>query len=264
MGCPNSAGRQAPNPATTITFRFRQGRLRLIREKDSVLTRQVHPLEIVCHRGANRYAPENTLAAAQLCVDWGADTVEIDVNTSADGVGRMANTPSSVIDQLDAGGRFGAHFAGTRIPRLEPFLDWARGKCNLFLDVKYADAAALLKTLDRTGMRRDVFVWSSFDEWTAAFVRLAPDVPVKVNVRDVPGVHAAADTVNARIVELGPERLSPELVAACRARGVRVMVNYMGDDAALVESLVEADFDMINTDNADLWLAAARAAGRHA
>ena len=280
MGCPNSAGRQAANPATTITFRFRQGRLRLIREKDSVLTRQVHPLEIVCHRGANRYAPENTLAAAQLCVDWGADTVEIDVNTSADGVmylfhgpelerttdgvGRMANTPSSVIDQLDAGARFDAHFAGTRIPRLEPFLDWARGKCKLFLDVKYADAAALLDALDRTGTRKDVFVWSSFDDWTAEFVRLAPDVPVKVNVRDVAGVHAAADTVNARIVELGPERLSRELVAACRARGVRVMVNYMGDDAALVESLVEADFDMINTDNADLWLAAARAAGRHA
>ena len=243
------------------------------------MTRQRHPLEIVCHRGANRHAPENTLAAAQLCVDWGADTVEIDVNTSSDGVmylfhgpelerttdgvGHMANTPASVIDRLDAGARFGAHFAGTRIPRLEPFLDWARGKCNLFLDVKYADAAALLKTLDRTGMRRDVFVWSSFDEWTAAFVRLAPDVPVKVNVRDVPGVHAAADTVNARIVEIGPERLCPELVAACRARGVRVMVNYMGDDVALVEKLVEADFDMINTDNADLWLAAARAAGRH-
>ena len=63
------------------------GNLRcLIRGKDFTLTRQRHPLEIVCHRGANRHAPENTLAAAQLCVDWGADTVEIDVNTSSDGV----------------------------------------------------------------------------------------------------------------------------------------------------------------------------------
>ena len=47
------------------------------------MTRKV---EIVCHRGANEYAPENTYPAAQLCIDWGMDYVEIDVNTSKDGV----------------------------------------------------------------------------------------------------------------------------------------------------------------------------------
>ena len=35
---------------------------------------------IVCHQGANEYAPPNTVAAAQLCIDWGMDYVEIDVN----------------------------------------------------------------------------------------------------------------------------------------------------------------------------------------
>jgi hypothetical protein len=34
-------------------------------------------VEIVCHRGANEYAPENTYASAQLCIDWGMDYVEI-------------------------------------------------------------------------------------------------------------------------------------------------------------------------------------------
>ncbi|MCB0067590.1 MAG: hypothetical protein KDD77_10585, partial [Caldilineaceae bacterium] len=43
-------------------------------------------VEIVCHQGANEYAPPNTYAAAQICVDWGMDYVEIDVNTSKDGV----------------------------------------------------------------------------------------------------------------------------------------------------------------------------------
>lgn len=32
-----------------------------------------HSVEIVCHRGANHYAPENTYAAAQVCIDWGMD-----------------------------------------------------------------------------------------------------------------------------------------------------------------------------------------------
>ena len=44
----------------------------------------VKMVQIVCHKGANRQRPENTFASAQLCVDWGVDYVEVDVNTSAD------------------------------------------------------------------------------------------------------------------------------------------------------------------------------------
>ena len=39
-----------------------------------------HPIEIVCHRGANAYAPENTYASAQYCIDWGMDYLEIDAD----------------------------------------------------------------------------------------------------------------------------------------------------------------------------------------
>ena len=76
-------------------------------------------IEIVCHRGANEYAPENTFAAAQKCIDWGMDYVEVDVNTSKDGVLYVFHGPelekttngtsciteltSKEIDALDAG-----------------------------------------------------------------------------------------------------------------------------------------------------------------
>jgi len=43
-------------------------------------------LEVVVHRGANREAPENTLAAARRCVELGVDYVEVDVRLSRDGV----------------------------------------------------------------------------------------------------------------------------------------------------------------------------------
>ncbi len=43
-------------------------------------------VEIVSHRGANGVAPENTLAAAQACIDLGVDYVEVDVWTSRDGL----------------------------------------------------------------------------------------------------------------------------------------------------------------------------------
>ena len=41
--------------------------------------------EIVAHRGASGYAPENTLAAFDLAVKMKADYIEIDVQRTKDG-----------------------------------------------------------------------------------------------------------------------------------------------------------------------------------
>lgn len=89
-------------------------------------------IEIVCHKGANEYAPENTYAAAQRCIDWGVDYVEIDVRTSKDGVfyllhdetlerttnghGPIAQRTAAEIEQLDAGSWFDPRFADQRVP----------------------------------------------------------------------------------------------------------------------------------------------------
>ena len=104
-------------------------------------------LEIVAHRGANHLAPENTIAAAQKCVELGVDYVEIDVRTSKDGVmyllhdktldrtmdgtGEIKERESSYIDSLDAGSWFSSNFSGEKVPRLEPFLRVFKGKIKV-------------------------------------------------------------------------------------------------------------------------------------
>ncbi|MGI9437745.1 MAG: glycerophosphodiester phosphodiesterase, partial [Geminicoccaceae bacterium] len=42
-------------------------------------------MKIVCHRGFNYLAPENTLAAAKLCIERAYDFVELDLQTTSDG-----------------------------------------------------------------------------------------------------------------------------------------------------------------------------------
>ena len=44
-----------------------------------------HP-KIVCHRGAETFAPENTLSAIDLAIGLGFNIVEIDVRQTKDGV----------------------------------------------------------------------------------------------------------------------------------------------------------------------------------
>src|SRR5690606_17008347 len=48
---------------------------------------------VYAHRGANRRAPENTLRAFALAIEEGADGVELDVRTCADGTVVVAHDP---------------------------------------------------------------------------------------------------------------------------------------------------------------------------
>jgi hypothetical protein len=85
---------------------------------------------IIAHRGDSDAAPENTLAAFDLALQQGFPAFETDVQLSADraaviihceelerttnGTGRVADASLEAILQLDAGGWFGARFAGAR------------------------------------------------------------------------------------------------------------------------------------------------------
>lgn len=54
--------------------------------------------KVWAHRGASGYRPENTLEAFELAIRQGADGIEMDVHTSADG-------ELIVVDIIDVGNR---------------------------------------------------------------------------------------------------------------------------------------------------------------
>jgi glycerophosphoryl diester phosphodiesterase len=89
---------------------------------------------IFAHRGASRYAPENTLAAFELAVQQGADAIELDAKLTADGQivvihdqsvdrttpasGKVSEMTLAQIRQLDAGSHFDVRFSNEKIPML--------------------------------------------------------------------------------------------------------------------------------------------------
>src|SRR5215210_464846 len=60
---------------------------RRVADRNRCFNARVHrPLaEVVAHRGASAYAPENTFAAFDLALAQGADVLELDVRPAADG-----------------------------------------------------------------------------------------------------------------------------------------------------------------------------------
>jgi len=97
------------------------------------------PPQIIGHRGAAEYAPENTRESILTAFDMGVKWVEVDVKLTKDGVpiifhddeldrttdgaGLVANTLYEDIKTLDAGSWFGPSFAGAKILTLVEFLD---------------------------------------------------------------------------------------------------------------------------------------------
>ncbi|MEZ4862492.1 MAG: glycerophosphodiester phosphodiesterase family protein [Caldilineaceae bacterium] len=227
-------------------------------------------IEIVCHKGANEYAPENTYAAAQRCLEWGVDTVEIDVRTSRDGLfylmhdatvvrttngqGAVAALTAAELDQLDAGSWFHPRFAQERIPRLDEFLRWIKGKARVFLDVKAAEPQKLIDLIDAVGMANDCFFWSGDDAWALQLRRLAPHLQLKINVRTVIDVMLAHDTFRANIVEVGLKEMNQSLLDACRARNIRLMIYHQQKDPAAFRAILEWGADMVNLNHGDLFL----------
>ena len=109
--------------------------------------------EITAHRGSSRTVPENTIPAIEAAVEEMADSVEIDVQMTADGVvvlghdaslKRVAGVNRSIasmtfeeLEKLDVGSWFSSKYAGTRIPSLSEVLELCSQKTSLNIEIKY-------------------------------------------------------------------------------------------------------------------------------
>ena len=131
------------------------------------------PIDIVCHRGANTIAPENTLEAARICIEQGFQYVELDVRTTSDGelvvihdpdLGRTTNGNGEVADHtlaeikaLDAGSWFREGASGAKVPTLSEYMQLAQGRSGIYVEIKQANAKALLEVINSYNMLAKCF-----------------------------------------------------------------------------------------------------------
>ncbi|MDH7807702.1 MULTISPECIES: glycerophosphodiester phosphodiesterase family protein [unclassified Rhizobium] len=232
--------------------------------------------KIVSHRGANHFAPENTFAAADLALQQGADYIELDVRESADGVlyvfhdetldrttngtGPIGHMLSSEIDALDAGSWFGENFKGAAVPRLDAYLSHLRGRCGVYVELKYCDPVKVSALVRSLGMVRDTFFFSFSEEMRRGLAAAAPEFRKMMTLDIAKSPSLAAVVHHASIIEITPAQMrKPGLVAACRKAGLEIMVYYGGDDANLHNEIALAGVDYVNIDRPDLFDTARRA-----
>lgn len=227
-------------------------------------------IEVVVHRGANFLAPENTLPSARAALKYGAEWIELDVRKSKDGVlynlhdetldrttdghGPIHLVTSSEIERLDAGSWFGPAFRGLKVPRIETMLDSLKGKANVFFDVKKGTPVAdLVKLVRAKGFEKNSFFWFADAKMIPEFVKLAPEMKIKVNASDIEGIKKWQAVCRPSYVEIEPENITKELVNYCHKNGILVMAAIQNGNEEAYKKAIQAQPDLVNIDQPELW-----------
>jgi glycerophosphoryl diester phosphodiesterase len=242
---------------------------------------------VVSHRGGGISAPENTLPAVTAALAAGFDYVEVDIALTADrqpvlmhdpevdrttdGHGALADLTLAEVRKLDAGSWFDPHFAGTRVPTLDEFLDvlevsGQRALVELKGPWDEASVSSFAAAVMARGLDRRVAV-SSFDAATLMFAKdAAASIQRFAIMKAFPGhVVRVAKEVGARGIIVGRRAVikHPEIVDQLQAAGVRVVVYTLNTDAQW-HAVTALGVDGIVTDDPGTlseWQEGARARG---
>jgi glycerophosphoryl diester phosphodiesterase len=154
---------------------------------------------VIAHRAGALHAPENTLAALELAIRQEADYAEIDVQRSLDGVvvvvhdadlmkiardpRRIAQTEYAELAKVDIGKMFHPDFTGERVAKLSDFLERAKGRIKLMIELKYYGkdpelAGETLRLVRESLMEQEVAVISLNLDALRQAQRLAPHIPM--------------------------------------------------------------------------------------
>ncbi|HST38153.1 MAG TPA: glycerophosphodiester phosphodiesterase family protein [Conexibacter sp.] len=209
----------------------------------------------IAHRGYSSLAPENTLAASAAGARAGADWVETDVLTNADGVpyishdntvdrttdgtGAVAALTSTYLDTLDAGSWFAPAYRGQRMETLRNLMNEVKlSPADFLLEIKTpqtrAQVARIVQEVVDAGMVERTII-QSFGDDVIRYAREAnPDIELAI-LRGALDADPVAVARDLDVVAYNPSwdaiRGKPAVVAALNAAAIAVMP-YTVDDPA--------------------------------
>jgi len=225
---------------------------------------------VVCHRGANVIAPENTLIAANAAFAAGYDFVELDVRKTVDGMlavihdrtadrttdgsGAVADLTTPELLKLDAGSWHSRHFAGTRIPLLTDMIDCAKSwSRQLYIEIKDADPKAVVAQVEAADFMDNCFFWS-FDTDNLRIIRdHHTDAKLMARLEDYASLEECLQDLRPSIVEFNTSNANANDFALVRSAGGRVMAAYMGNDPGIMKNMLNLQPDMVNINDTIGW-----------
>ena len=210
--------------------------------------------QVIAHRGASAYAPENTLSAFRLSHEMKADFFELDCTLSSDGEviimhddsldrttnlkGKVIQTPALTILNGEAGEWFDKKFRGEPIPTLDQTLNFAKGTIGVYIEIKDSggNEEALLNSLlnfghEQKGLlpKHSAYVLKAIDDTGSANMELTRKVIQAVrerNMEDEVVIQSFSPIVCAVAMIEAPE-IRTEILAGASDKDPQVWENFL-------------------------------------
>jgi glycerophosphoryl diester phosphodiesterase len=222
------------------------------------------PVQFALHRGASRYAPENTLPAYDKAYKLHADFVEFDVRPSRDGKyyllhdgqltrttngqGPIREASSEQVEKLDAGAWFGRPYIGTPVPTLDAFLASVPPGVSLYFDAKDITPEALAAAVEKHNLVERTIVYQS-----SSYLEKLKQINGRI--RAMPPAKSAAD-VTALAAGLKPyavdtpwNLVTKPYIEHCHAAGIQVFADAPPFvDVQGYKRAIEWGIDLVQTD----------------
>jgi glycerophosphoryl diester phosphodiesterase len=229
----------------------------------------------IAHRGASYLAPENTVAAARLAWELGADAVEIDIHLSEDNrvmvihdkdTKRICKTKnnmvvksssSDLLRELDAGIWKDEKFKGEKIPFLSEIIETVPEGKALVVEIKCGSEVipAMKECIERSGKVDQIvfisFGWETIIDTRAAFPGnkcywLSSDrSAIKKKIKEAADHGLAGVNLHHSVVD-------KKIVRSAARKGLEVLA-WTVDDPAEAERLISLGVNKITT-NRPAWL----------
>ena len=255
-------------------------------EKNTACLRDMNCEEImvICHRGFNLEAPENSVPGIQAAIDVGCDVIEADVRETSDGalvlmhddtVDRTTDGSGSVTEMtLDEIMALHIVYDGEttelKVPTFEQLLEMTSDKTLVYIDWKDTDPQGLSDMLVEKNAVDRVLVYASNRDRLDQLHSVNADILILPKIEmDEPDVAAVLQRFDTTIVEM-PSMVAngrAELIAKVHAAGGKVNQDQLGApdiaaeftcDAGLWQQGIADGLDAMQTDIAHLLLPVAK------
>lgn len=236
---------------------------------------------VVGHRGTTKFAPENTIPAFEIAIEYGADLIEMDIRETKDGelvimhdetvdrttngTGKVAEHTLKEIKELDAGSWFSPEFEGVRVPTLRGALRAIRGKALPDIDFKAGAPSKLIRVLREEGMMENITLYCGNWDLMNETLKLSDGFIIRPTVPfGYAGLPIVLQEFYPPIININWEQFSEKLVREIHVAGRKSMINTMQHDTEMIIIMtIETAPDYLQSDHIDILMPLLRARGLH-
>ena len=248
---------------------------------------QANYILVAAHRSGHNGHPENSLSALKHAIEIGVDVAELDVKVTKDSVvvlmhdGKIDRTTNGKGDPenytLAELKKFRLKMPdGTltdeTIPTFEDFLNIAKDKILVDIDIKTSHLKPVVDAVKRTKMQSQVFYFDNdYDalKHVRNFDKSSMFMPRAYNYRMS---DSALKIFNPKVVHIDESFYTPELTKLIRCKNARIWINALGEPDDMVrkgelgkaiDQLLKYQANIIQTDEPEKILEYLRSKGLH-